>query len=449
VLAGVAVLLTSGASVGPAWADPESGTEPGAEPTPIDLGGVRAEVSTDPQDPTVLTAGLWADTLSGPGTSERNAHRFRYERTIADSTVHVGVVATSSDPDGNDQVALAIKTDAGDDCGSDTSTSGYPATTSAFGARVVVPSGEFDDRDDPCLRAGALDITLSRGTADLQGELPVAIRIVEEAPVGASDLPEPPEVTAVGVPAPAESPATVEGGSSFDDAPDLTTGTVADVVPEGTERLYRVRLGWGQALAVRVDVPAADEATTESFGTNSPDLDLTLFDPVRNSFDGGAEEAVTSGSWGEEPARLFDSTGPVTYLYRFDDVVMSVPGDYWVSLSSAAPADRAPLDIPVELTVEVVGEVGEAPTYASAVLSPGGPGPEAYDAAQPFLLGVDEYGADVSGEPPLPPGVPDAGGSDAAGRSTGRTAAGAVVGAASLACLLAGVVLLRRRRVAR
>ena len=108
---------------------------------------------------------------------------------MRDSTVHLGVVATSAE-DSGDRVEIAVRTPEGDACGDDGSSSGYPVTASAFGARLTIPDGEAGDRDDPCLQAETLEITLSRGTSSYTGDLPVAIRVVEEAPLDSfADLP--------------------------------------------------------------------------------------------------------------------------------------------------------------------------------------------------------------------------------------------------------------------
>lgn len=440
VPAALAVLALGAAA---AAASPAASPDVPDLPDPVDLGGSRVEVSTNPGAPTPLTAGLWADTLSGPGEPPGNAHWFRYERTMQYSSVLVGVVATSPEESG-DMVALSVTAPDGTDCGSDQSSSGAPARGSAFGVLVPVPADEPGSRDDPCVAADHLDIRVTRGVADFPSDLPIAIRVVEEAPVGApvDQLTPVVEEPVVLVPQPT-SATPVSGATSFDDAPDLTSGqTVSDAVPEGAERLYRVHLDWGQALAARVDVPAQEDISP------SPSIDLTLFDPLRNSFDGGAAEAATTGSHDSDGAILFDGTRPVTYLNRFDDELVSVPGDYWVSVAVApASGDREPVEVPVEITVEVDGEPGDPPPFPGVVTAPGGSAlVDGYDPGAPYLVDDGVFSADVSG---TPRSRDEAGGDGRAADDDVRRTAGLVVGALSLASLLAGVVLLRRRAATR
>lgn len=429
--------------VAPVASATTSTTSPAAPlPDPVDLGGSRVVVSTNPGAPTPLEAGLWADTLSGPGEPPGNAHWFRYERTMQYSSVLVGVVATSPEESG-DVVAVSVTAPDGTPCGSNPSTSRTPARGSAFGALVPVPSDEPGSRDDPCVAADHLDLQVTRGTADFPSDLPIAIRVVEEAPVGAAVDQLTPIIEEPVVPVPQPTSATpVTGATSFDDAPELTAGqTVSDSVPEGAERLYRVRLGWGQALSARVDVPSQEDISP------SPSVDLTLFDPLRSSFDGGAPESVTTGSYDSDGARLFDGTRPVTFLNRFDDDLVSVPGDYWVSVAVApASGDRDPVDVPVEITVGIDGEPADPPPFPGVVTAPGGNAVvDGYDPGTPYLVDDGVFSADVSGTPRPLDG--EAAADDDA--DDVRRTAGLVVGGLSLLSLLAGVVLLRRRAATR
>ncbi|MCW2814257.1 MAG: hypothetical protein JWN84_1712 [Nocardioides sp.] len=428
---------------------PAAASSPPGLPAPVDLGGTRVEASSNPDDPTLLTAGLWADTLTGPGAPPANAHWFRYERTMQYSSVLVGVVATSpSDTPVSDNLDVTVLAPDGSSCATQSSSSGNPNPVAAFGVRLEVPN-DLPDREDPCLRAESLDIRVTRGTSTLEGDLPLAIRVVEEAPVVSeeAELPAVVETPSVPLPDPGE-PTPLDGGRSFDDAPELEPGrTVSDAVPEGAEHLYRVRLDWGQALAVRIDVPAQSPEDAEVLAGGTPDLRLTVHDPLRNAFDTEDDEGTPDGEYGEEPSGLADTTRPVTWLNRFDDLSMSVPGDYWVSVSAAPPTQtsveqgRPTIEVPFELTVDVVGEVGGAPEFQGVVLSPStGAGPDGYDPTTPFLVADGVFAAEVSGTPRA---------TEASGDDVRRTA-GLVVGAASLLSLAAGAVLLRRRgRVSR
>ena len=408
---------------------------------PVDLGGTPVEVSTDPRVPTVLTAGLWSDVLTGSGDLEGNAHQFRYERTMGESTVLVGVTGVAAE-EFSDGIAVVVTAPDGSTC-SDAST-GSGAYGTAFGLLAVADAASYGDRNDACLTGDALAITVRRSVSDPVQDLPITIRVVEEAPVRDAEaaLPAVPDPVPFSAPTPGE-PTPVTGVASFADAPELTTGTWSDTVLEGTERLYRVRLGWGQALAVRLDVAAQsadDAAVLDAEFSSDPTVDLTLFDPLRSDFGGDVDDADPTGAYGDEADVLLEGTAPVAYLNRYDDTGATVPGDYWVSVAvTPAPVDREPLAVPVELSLAVVGEPGEPPTFPQTVAAPDtGAGPEGYDPATPYLVADGVFAAEVSGTPRGP------GAADGADPEV-RRVAGLVVGGLSLVALAAGAVLLRRR----
>ncbi len=410
----------------------------------VDLGGSPVEGTANPADPTRLTAGLWADTLTGPGASPANTLRFSYQRTMEYSTVLIGVVGVSAEGAG-DALGITV-TAAPDGTSCDSDETSYPAPGTAFGVSVAVGPDDVDDRDSVCGRAATLDIAVDRGSSELTSDLPVAIRVVEEAPSVSAvpDLLEPADAPRVALPTPGP-PTRLAGVPSFDEAPEIETGTYADDVPQGAQRLYRVRLGWGQALAARVDVPGRT-----SVEGSYPTVGLTVYDPVRNPVESAVEETLGEGTYDEDGVQLFEGTPRVAYLNRFAGQAATVPGDYWVavSVSPADPdAEEPAVDVPVELSVEVIGDAAGAPAFPKVAPGPSGSDvPAGYGLATPYLVGDGVFSADVSGTPRSAEGSDDA----AAGDDGSRRTAGLAVGGASLLCCAAGVVLLaRRRRVSR
>src|SRR5215207_10105317 len=223
----------------------------------VDLGGQPVEGSTDSATPTSLDAGLWT-TMLGP---QSQPQYFSYERQIEDSTVHVGVVGTPRTPDYDGfYVYATVETpdDPAVDCGTGDASSDTAYFDAPIGDEVIV--GDEDAADDPCHSADTVTVKLERYSTSSIEMLPVAIKIVEEAPVtdqGAAiaddaeleyDVPEP--VDAAGGP---------QGSDSFDDAPvvDAHDGpvTIAAELTEGTTLLWRVPLDWGDQLVVRGDLP--------------------------------------------------------------------------------------------------------------------------------------------------------------------------------------------------
>ncbi|MFC5009332.1 hypothetical protein [Nocardioides plantarum] len=422
----VGAALLALAVAAPATADTTS--SPGPEPT--ELGGTPV-VGGSAGQPTQLVAGLWSDTLVGPGEDPANTRWFSYTRAMAQSRVFVGVVASAVDPV-NDQIRVEVRSSDGEACGSYDDSTASSAPGVLMGALKVVGL----ENDDPaCLSSPELRIAVSRGsTSGLASSMPFALRVVEEPPLPSDDDSEPPADHFLQTLATDEAAPTA-GARSFDDAPSVD-GTVRDQVPQGTERLWKVHLDWGQALAWRLQVPSRPESETS---TPDPQVEVTLFDPMRNAFDGGAVDAETSGSYGFDGADLSDTTAPIADAQLSGDAAL-VPGDYWVAVSVAtSPTDDAPIEVPIELTVGATGEKTGAPDFPDAVTGPGGRvGPAGYDKSTPFLVGDGVFSADVSGTPTSPD-------DEAAADPDVRRIAGFAVGAASLVSLLAGVVLLRRR----
>lgn len=400
------------------------GASAGAPADPVDLGGTPVEdASTDPANPTRLEAGLWSDTLGGSGGAD-SVHQFEYERTGQDSTVHIGVVATTTEA--SDQVE--VESEIGDTtCGTDSNSSAYNFPGAPFGAAISVQGSEQGDRNSECLTADLVTFTVSRGTSSAEGDLPVAIKIVEEAPLQdlSEDLPPIPE-TEPALKLPDTGTAdTVTGDPSFDEAPLLEDGTHRATGTEGETLLYRVSLDWGETLAVRLDAPAMDaeleEATGGIFG---PEVQLTLYDPLRRLLDTHPEGDASASLDSEEPLRLSDAAGPLRFLSRFGGPATYLPGDYWVAVAVQAGDGEQPLSFDYELTTETQGQPEGAPTYSSD------------DFSEPFVVGQDSFSTVASGNP-----APQ----DDESTSNGRRLAALGLGLFGLACCGLGALQLRRR----
>lgn len=423
----------------------------------VDLGGQSLPGgglgSPNPDAPTPLQPGLWADTLGGSPT--KNAHHFSYQRRIQNSTVHIGVIGApqtaESDVVGVD--AAVITDGVSESCGSDQTSWSYSVPQAVIGAQVVVDSGDPDDTQSQCLRAETVHIEVSRGSSTNVSEIPIAIKVVEEAPVaGAAELPAAAEEVSFGIPDPGTAGET-PGATSFDEAPQLDPTsdgvTVSTTIEEGSEQLWRVGVQWGQQLVVRAKVPGADEAAVEELGCcGGVPLRVQLVEPSRDTFsynNVAAESESNEGSYAatpDTPADLVAGTPPLRYLNRYDDTPPVLPGDYWIALSAAPVdenADRGPVEVPVELTVAVTGQAEGAPSYQEAVLSHGGgAGPEGYSPQKPFLVAQDTFAAVASGNPVVF--------DDEDAWLDGRRWAGLGLGLVSIACLAGGLWRLRASR---
>ncbi len=440
-----------------AWSLWMLGLAPGAaaalaEDPAVDVGGSPlpgGTGSTDPANPTVIEAGLWADTL-GDANTDAATHQFRYVRAMKDSTVHVGVIAATTDPEG-DQVDLTVTTPDDTSCASDSSSTAASTWQGPYGAAVVVTPTADDDTGNLCVLADTLDITVSRSSSSSATDLPIAVKVVEEAPaLGTDRLEQPaenPTYRAVSSDAAIEE---VEGSTSFADAPSLDGSAdgvrVKAELTEGDVQLFRVPLTWGQSLTASAELEALTEAEYEALSYVSPEVRLVIVDPIRNAFSDGVAEATESGSYTTERTEFGIGVPPVRYLSRRSSGIATVPGDYWIALiASPLPpdAEREPIVVPVELRVAVEGDVEDAPPYAANVLGPNAEaGPDGYSPEEPFLVGgTDDFSAVASGNPG-PPKDTDEGESWWGSRHVG----GLGLGAVSLLLCVAGAVGLARRR---
>ncbi|NYJ03477.1 hypothetical protein HNR19_004175 [Nocardioides thalensis] len=402
------LLLTTG--YGAAAAEP--GVDLGGAPLPNGRG------SADPTNPTVIEAGLWADTL-GAGASDGEVHHFTYRRTMQDSTVHIGVIGAPTAA-GSGTVTVDVLDPDEDSCASDYDSPDYAVPEAVFGASVVVGPDEPDDRESACLTAAELDFTITRSNGE-EGDLPIAIKVLEEATPSAEGLEELPGEPRYDVGSPGGDAAEVAGAASFDDAPEVTPGdpgaVVTTTIPEGEERLWNVPVGWGQGLSAVAEVPAVDpsglsEEDASELTYTAPGVDLRVIGPDRDSINVGRDDAVNTGDYGTDPLTLEVATVPVNYLNRFEGRRPTLPGDFWVAVAvEDLPPDAARdrVDVPVELTIAVTDGPDGAPTYPGTVLSPDGEaGPADYDPETPFLIGPDQFSA-VASDVPVLPGAEDDG----------------------------------------
>lgn len=408
---------------------------PASAATGVDLGGEPIAASTNPAAPHPLGPGLWSTDL-GPQTQPQV---FTYDRRIQGSTIHVGVVGAPLTSDG-DGLSIEGTVPAADDttieCGST-----YDTTDSVGHALVGADIVVGDEDSDECRDADVVTIRITRYSGSAVGDLPIAVKIVEEAPATdpGPELSETEELR-YDVPTPVD-PVTTAGGTSFDAAPllDVSDGpvTVDTTITRGTELLWQVPLGWGDQLVAAAELAgAADD--DPALGTT---VELHVVQPDRAVFALADGADATSADHSTEAGRLVVASYPLRYANRYDDLPPSLPGHHWVALA-ADPADEGETaaEIPVRLTVAVSSTDVGGPTYQGAVLAQGADsGVEDYAPETPYLIGEGEFAADASGSPLA------ATSSDWWGP---RRAVGIAVGVVGLLCCVTGGVWFTRRAAA-
>ncbi|WP_183095445.1 hypothetical protein, partial [Nocardioides stalactiti] len=419
---------------------------PVAAAEPVDPGGRPVEGSTDEGAPTPLDAGLWTSTLG----LQTQPQYFSYERQIEGSTVHVGVVALPRTPD-YDGFTIATTVPSADepegvDCGTGDASSDSSFYDAPIGDEVLV--GDEDSAEDPCRTAGTITVRIERYSTSSIEQLPIAIKVVEEAPVTDPGTPLADDAElAYDVPEPADPVDGPRGATAFDDAPLVDTSggpvTLATDITEGSTLLWRVALDWGDQVVVRGDLPAVP--ADGPLATGSVSVQVRLVQPSRDVFALSHGEDYYYGDFGVEKVSIVAASHPLRFDNRYRDLEPTLPGDYWVAVSVERAQDREPVPAPIDLTFDVTRAEGadeDGPTYKDAVLAQGGgAGPGGYSARTPYLVGVGDFSAVASGSPV---GAPD----DEAGWWGPRRGLGIGLGVVSLACCVSAGLWLRRRRSA-
>ena len=194
--------------------------------------------------------------------------------------------------------------------------------------------------------------------------LPIELVVRVEPPADASAVPPPSKDALPGLPllAHASSPVPITGGSSFNDAPEVSSGaTYSDSITTGENRYYRIPLEWGQRF---------DYILTE-VGPATPKLGVPSLTGVDVYNPARAKASMTSWDtsgqpWfaGQEHDPFNGSTRyPVRYTNRDSTVAAeySLDGFYYLRLN--ADFDNEPSSTSYLLTVEVVGDPEPGPVY--------------------------------------------------------------------------------------
>ena len=347
---------------------------------PFSVSGTPVRATDAPEAGPVLAPGQYTDSFA-TGTAKRY---YRVNRTPG-STVRLSVTsrppARGSIFDFEDMV-LTVTTPGGSLCGQDTETR-FDAKRQSV---AVGHPGRGRGRRAHDVQQGVprRDRARRRREPDQGGgtEVPVELLVIEEPPV-ADVTALPPAVDAANV-APVVAPASgaeqrVVGGGSFSDAATLAPGTYADTILPGEQVFYRVRVEFGQQLAVTADVPAP--------GQNVPlgnvsyiYVDLDTWAPDRAAIVRSSGEPKTNALLGPNTrsAVVGDYTAPVQYLNRAAKATSggysttdlrrtALAGYYYVAVSrsrATEPDESLPFDI--RLRVAVTGTAAGQPVYANA-----------------------------------------------------------------------------------
>nr|WP_281386318.1 VWA domain-containing protein [Jiangella mangrovi] len=328
---------------------------------PFDLTGTPIKGAATPDDAPTISTGQYLDTFPQEGSLW-----YRVERTVPNSTIHVGVthrsiafgamgdwVNVSTHHPGDDPGSLGL-------CGERSSfplgTLGYTSATSWV-----------ENADNPCNTADVVYVEVAPQKGDLAAE-PVEIAVYEEPPLadpsGGDLFPRPQEPAWTPL-EPGEPVTGVVPGTSISNAPVVSDGTYAFDINLGETQVVAIPLDWGQSLQAQFDSALP---TGESLATHGPTVQISgpVRDDARVDLFGREPSDWTDGVWGAFPAgttsyRIGTLTQTVGYLHRNGGAGASIPGLRYVQVSFDTSGD------PMEytLTLKTNGTAGEtAPTYA-------------------------------------------------------------------------------------
>ena len=191
-------------------------------------------------------------------------------------------------------------------------------------------------------------------------------------------------------------PAPVFGSPSFTSAPVLEPGTYRDSILVGETLFYGAELDWGQQLVCDAEF-GRSASVNQALGSRNPTAIVQSYGPLRNGFfDPSQLETDRQLFNASRPVTVHFATPPVRYRNRGGELGVqpaAVPGTYYCAAFLNGDSDYASAgEVPVRLSVSVVGTAGQgAPTYAetgssaspSPSASPAGHGSADDGASQP------------------------------------------------------------------
>ncbi len=354
--------------------------------------GTPVEGADDADGAPLLEPGQYLDTIGDGGNGGAS------ETYLVDpdegSTLHVSATdrPTSSSLSDSEQIEILVTTPDGEVCDQQQASSlGAFDRLTPVTAAVTVDGERLAD-------CGDAPYAVSVHRTDGSGVQPLEVTVLEEpAAEDAESLPsaaEPGEYDVRGDQA-GGTPTPVFGSPSFTSAPVLEPGTYRDSILVGETLFYGVELDWGQQLVCDVRFGRSGPVN-QALGTRNPTAIVQSYGPLRDGFfDPSQLETDRQLFNASRAVTVHFATPPVRYRNRAGQLGVqpaSLPGTYYCSAFLNGDSDYASAgEVPVELSVSVVGTAGEgAPTYAET---------EPSASASPSTPSGDENRTDPASQP--------------------------------------------------
>lgn len=324
----------------------------------------------------LLTPGQYVDTYAVGGSGDTaSTGTTKYYTVPVQAGMHAYISATLIPPDDNvgsiDIVGVDLDLLRKDlkDCRTER---GFEVLTGSQNKAptAVIDGPTFGDPKAPstCPTDGVAILRVARiGKAWADKPLPMEIVVRMEPPADTTGLlPQASQGDLLAAPVHG-TPSAITGGSSFNDAPELTSAiTYTDTLVTGESRYFRVPLQWGQRMSYLITEAGPAQPSLGYLGTT---VWVDTFNPVRTKV---TRSQDTSGkSWFKDSAQddpFASSTDyPVRYTNRSgtSQRSFSLDGDYYLRVN-ADRHEEEPSSTTFLITVVVSGDVEPGPTYLAA-----------------------------------------------------------------------------------
>ncbi|MVT27502.1 hypothetical protein [Nesterenkonia alkaliphila] len=366
-------------------------------------------------------------------TFESETQYFRVQRTIEDSTLHVGLTTYDEQGEFTDDAEIELSTFDGDTCESqrlDWETTGAGNLLRGAQIRATAPQDEEDFRAVPaCGSAEELLLLLSSPNGELVGEDYELVIAEEPDPLNGDELRTNFEDSSEHwgseglvwheMPRQRGEANPLEPGSSLHSAPRLDPGTTYDAALEpGDVHVYRVSADWNQQIQAEVFFPEPNSALSEELGRWA-EAEVSIISPFRGATTPSGSRAPDEqnlSNWihDTQATTLRAQSYPITWPTRFAGTQTgsnarhaTMPGEYYVVVAMDPPSedDEASdsFQVPYRLTADVFDAFDETvPEYDVSPVTPAGSSgdqdPSGEENGEEDAVGADQSGGISTGQ---------------------------------------------------
>ena len=351
------------------------------------VSGRQVQLTTASGSAPMLQPGLYKSTLPADDTV-----RYGSVTRSPGETLAVSVAGRPASPDGrlngDQHLTVSLVTAGGDKCAENDSYLDEDDPTAPIVSTALLDGSETKRSfyiSDDCKSATRLRVEVSRkGSGGSSSPLPVEVLVTAEPRVTGKPKPAAAEADLTTLTAPSlHTTTTVDGGHGFSDAPTVSEGSVLTDLRLGSATFFRVRVGWGQRLAVSLEAPRNGSSFAPPYDAST---DITVWSPERlsagSSYGGDLSASSTIDKQDGEPQTSGSFTAPVRFANRDAESPSfgqldtdeyqsaSVAGWYYIEVLTQAGSDDEPATsatpIPARLNVEVTGTAQSGPDYVAA-----------------------------------------------------------------------------------